>query len=112
MLILFLTTNFALAAKTVADIYKARCQVDAHSRGFTGHEYLGRVGLIHAGGRLYDPRLGGYPGARTPAVADPTADDSGCCSRSERAVRSMRKVVATSSFSARSTRSCGNPNGP
>ena len=30
------------------------------SRGFTGHEQLDRVGLIHMGGRMYDPVLGRY----------------------------------------------------
>ena len=43
---------------------------DVHPRGFTGHEHLDRVGLIHAGGRLYDPRLGRYLGP-DPAVSDP-----------------------------------------
>ena len=45
---------------------------DVQPRGFTGHEHLDRVGLIHANGRLYDPRLGRYlsPDA---AVSDPTS---------------------------------------
>ena len=41
-------------------------------RGFTGHEHLDRVGLIHANGRLYDPRLGRYL-SPDPAVSDPTS---------------------------------------
>ena len=41
-------------------------------RGFTGHEHLGRVGLIHASGRLYDPRLGRYL-SPDPVVSDPTS---------------------------------------
>ena len=44
---------------------------DARPRGFTGHEHLDRVGLIHANGRLYDPRLGRYL-SPDPAVSDPT----------------------------------------
>ena len=45
---------------------------DVRPRGCTGHEHLDRVGLIHANGRLYDPRLGRYlsPDA---AVSDPTS---------------------------------------
>lgn len=43
----------------------------AQPRGFTGHEHLDRVGLIHANGRLYDPRLGRHPSPDA-AVADPT----------------------------------------
>ena len=44
---------------------------DARPRGFTGHEHLDRVGLIHANARLYDPRLGRYL-SPDPAVSDPT----------------------------------------
>src|SRR5262245_26285698 len=32
-------------------------------RGFTGHEHLDNVGLIHLNGRVYDPRLGRFLGA-------------------------------------------------
>ena len=45
---------------------------DVQPRGFTGHEHLGRVGLIHASGRLYDPRLGRYL-SPDPAVSNPTS---------------------------------------
>ena len=45
---------------------------DVQPRGFTGHEHLARVGLIHANGRLYDPRLGRYL-SPDPAVSDPTS---------------------------------------
>ena len=45
---------------------------DARPRGFTGHEHLARVGLIHASGRLYDPRLGRYL-SPDPVVSDPTS---------------------------------------
>jgi RHS repeat-associated protein len=30
------------------------------TRGFTGHEHLDRVGLIHMNGRIYDPELGRF----------------------------------------------------
>jgi len=30
------------------------------ARGFAGHEQLDRIGLIHMGGRVYDPRLGRF----------------------------------------------------
>ena len=29
-------------------------------RGFTGHEHLDAVGLIHMNGRVYDPTLGRF----------------------------------------------------
>ena len=45
---------------------------DVQPRGFTGHEHLARVGLIHANGRLYDPRLGRYL-SPDPVVSDPTS---------------------------------------
>ena len=48
---------------------------DAQPRGFTGHEHLDRVGLIHANARLYDPRLGRYL-SPDPAVSDPTHSQS------------------------------------
>ncbi len=48
---------------------------DAQPRGFTGHEHLDRVGLIHANARLYDPRLGRYL-SPDPAVTDPTHSQS------------------------------------
>lgn len=36
-----------------------------NDRGYTGHRNLANVGIIHMGGRIYDPRLGGL----WPAVA-------------------------------------------
>ncbi|WP_299587552.1 RHS repeat-associated core domain-containing protein [uncultured Microbulbifer sp.] len=30
------------------------------TRGYTGHEMLDEVGLIHMNGRIYDPRLGRF----------------------------------------------------
>ena len=38
-------------------------------QSFTGHESVDRVGLIHFGGRLYDPRLGRF------IQADPLVED-------------------------------------
>lgn len=40
------------------------------ARGFTGHEHLDRTGLVHTGGRLYDPVLGRFLSA-DPHVAEP-----------------------------------------
>jgi len=40
------------------------------SRGFTGHEHLDAVGLIHMNGRVYDPQLGRFLSA-DPFVPDP-----------------------------------------
>jgi len=39
-------------------------------RGFTGHEHLDELGLIHMNGRLYDPRLGVF------LQADPLIQDA------------------------------------
>jgi RHS repeat-associated protein len=39
-------------------------------RGFTGHEQLGSVGLIHMNGRVYDPLLGRF-GSPDPMTEDP-----------------------------------------
>jgi RHS repeat-associated protein len=38
-------------------------------RGFTGHEHLDNVGLIHMNGRVYDPRIGRFLGADPIVVA-------------------------------------------
>jgi RHS repeat-associated protein len=40
------------------------------SRGFTGHEHLAEVGLIHMNGRVYDPLLGRF-GTPDPMTEDP-----------------------------------------
>ncbi|MDJ0947274.1 MAG: RHS repeat-associated core domain-containing protein, partial [Kiloniellales bacterium] len=44
-------------------------------RGFTGHEHLDAVGLIHMNGRVYDPVLGRFLSA-DPFVPSPTATQS------------------------------------
>ena len=44
-------------------------------RGFTGHEHLDSVGLIHMNGRVYDPTLGRFLSA-DPILPDPTATQS------------------------------------
>ncbi len=41
------------------------------TKGFTGHEMLDEVGLIHMNGRIYDPRLGRF------MQADPFIQASG-----------------------------------
>ncbi len=38
-------------------------------RGFTGHEHLDQVGLIHMNGRVYDPRIGRFLGVDPIVVA-------------------------------------------
>jgi RHS repeat-associated protein len=38
----------------------ARNGLNADQRGFTGHEHLAELGLIHMNGRLYDPVLGRF----------------------------------------------------
>jgi len=32
-------------------------------RGYTGHEHMDEVGLIHMNGRVYDPKIGRFLGA-------------------------------------------------
>ena len=40
------------------------------SRGFTGHEMLDEVGIIHMNGRIYDAKLGRFLQA-DPIIQDP-----------------------------------------
>jgi RHS repeat-associated protein len=40
-------------------------------RGFTGHEQIDEIGLIHMNGRVYDPMLGRFISA-DPIIQDPT----------------------------------------
>jgi len=40
------------------------------NRGFTGHEHLEEVGLVHMNGRVYDPALGRFTSA-DPLIQDP-----------------------------------------
>lgn len=50
-------------------------QIEASSqttnRGYTGHEHLDRLGLIHMNGRIYDPRIGRFL-QPDPIVQDPS----------------------------------------
>jgi RHS repeat-associated protein len=41
------------------------------TRGFTGHEAIDQVGLVHMNGRVYDPELGRF------LSADPFVQDAG-----------------------------------
>jgi len=45
------------------------------TRGFTGHEQLDEVGLVHMNGRVYDPMLGRFLSA-DPQIQFPTASQS------------------------------------
>lgn len=45
------------------------------NRGFTGHEHIDEVGLIHMNGRVYDPQLGRFLSA-DPFVQSPTNSQS------------------------------------
>jgi RHS repeat-associated protein len=42
-----------------------------HRFGYTGHEHLDAIGLVHMNGRVYDPLLGRFMSA-DPTVPDPT----------------------------------------
>ena len=35
------------------------------NRGYTGHEHIDSLGLIHMNGRIYDPHLGPVPCSQT-----------------------------------------------
>ncbi len=48
------------AALTPAEISALAGSSDPRERGHTGHEHLDRTGLIHRGGRIYDPALGRF----------------------------------------------------
>jgi RHS repeat-associated protein len=44
-------------------------------RGFTGHEHLNEIGLIHMNGRVYDPLIGRFMSA-DPFIQDPSNSQS------------------------------------
>ena len=48
------------AALTDAERLALAGSSDPRTRGHTGHEHLDRTGLIHRGGRVYDPTLGRF----------------------------------------------------
>ena len=48
------------AALTDAERLALAGSSDPRTRGHTGHEHLDRTGLIHRGGRVYDPALGRF----------------------------------------------------
>ena len=48
------------AALTPAEVSALAGSSDPRTRGHTGHEHLDRTGLIHRGGRVYDPALGRF----------------------------------------------------
>ena len=61
-------------AATWADLTDAQLGAlpeGATRRGYTGHEMLDPVGLVHMNGRVYDPRLGRFLQA-DPVVGDPS----------------------------------------
>ncbi|MCH8543991.1 MAG: hypothetical protein LAT61_10515 [Alcanivorax sp.] len=50
-------------AMTESTWYDTQRYSQATSRGFTGHEMLDHVGIIHMGGRIFDPAVGRFLGA-------------------------------------------------
>ena len=58
------------AALTEAEIEELAGAPGPRQRGHAGHEHLDRTGLIHRGGRVYDPALGRFL-SPDPLVADP-----------------------------------------
>ena len=64
-------TDFAsFSARSIADF-----DVSTTTRGFTGHETLDPVGLIHMNGRVYDPHIGRFLSA-DPIVQAPVNTQS------------------------------------
>ena len=57
------------SAMSLASLYDFKS--DVTDRGFTGHEQIDEVGLIHMNGRLYDPVLGRFISA-DPIIQSPT----------------------------------------
>lgn len=49
-----------LAANGTASTCSSNGSTGTEERGFTGHEMLDEIGLIHMNGRLYDPELGRF----------------------------------------------------
>jgi len=47
---------------------------DSSNRGFTDHEHLDNLGLIHINGRVYDPNIGRFLSADPPTGADHAVD--------------------------------------
>ena len=60
------------AALTEAEIEDLADSPGPRERGHAGHEHLDRTGLIHRGGRVYDPTLGRFL-SPDPLVADPAS---------------------------------------
>ena len=60
------------AALTEAEIEELAGAPGPRERGHAGHEHLDRTGLIHRGGRVYDPTLGRFL-SPDPLVADPAS---------------------------------------
>jgi RHS repeat-associated protein len=50
-------------------------EIEITNKGFTGHEHLDGVGLIHMNGRIYDPTLGRFLQA-DPHIQDPSSSQS------------------------------------
>ncbi len=63
------------AALTPAEISALAGSSDPRERGHTGHEHLDRAGLIHRGGRIYDPALGRFL-SPDPLVGNPGSAQS------------------------------------
>lgn len=57
------------------DIYLSPASNALTSRGFTGHEQMDEVGLIHMNGRVYDPKLGRFIQA-DPHIQSPSDSQS------------------------------------
>ncbi len=51
-------------------LWQLNQEIEATTHGFTGHEHLDGVGLIHMNGRIYDPTLGRFLQA-DPHIQDP-----------------------------------------
>ncbi len=64
-----LRRNADWSSMTLASLYEFKS--DVTDRGFTGHEQIDEIGLIHMNGRVYDPVLGRFISA-DPIIQSPT----------------------------------------
>ncbi|MCY3818279.1 MAG: Ig-like domain-containing protein [Gammaproteobacteria bacterium] len=63
------------AALAESEVWALAGSSDPRTRGHTGHEHLDRTGLIHRGGRVYDPTLGRFL-SPDPLVGNPGSAQS------------------------------------
>ena len=56
----FLMIPYLYLGYTVLTVRLLKQVINPNNRGFTGHEHIDAVGIIHMNGRIYDPQLGRF----------------------------------------------------